>query len=168
VRGIAPLLAVAVLAGCGGHSTQKVPPGAVAVVDGHAITRAALAAELARTKLAYSAKGQVFPARGTAAYDQLERAAAALLVDREHLELEAERLGIGVSPVRVDAALRRLKQTRFGGNEEAFRQQLRATGLTEAGVRQALRDQLLVNAVGGRARPAEVTYAPGFEPAGPD
>ena len=168
MRGIAPLLAVAVLAGCGGHSTQKVPPGAVAVVDGHAIPRAALAAELARTKLAYSARRQAFPARGTAAYDQLERAAAALLADREHLALEAERLGISVSPVRVDAALRRLKQTRFGGNEEAFRNRLRATGLTEAGVRQALRDQLLANAVGGRARPAEVTYAPGFEPAGPD
>jgi hypothetical protein len=166
VRGIAPLLAVAVLAGCGGHSTQKVPPGAVAVVDGHAITHVALAAELARTKLAYSAKGQVFPARGPAAYDQLERAAAALLVDREHLELEAERLGITVSPVRVDAALRRLKQTRFGGNEGAFRKQLRRTGLTESGVRQALRDQLLASAVGGRARPAEVTYAPGFEPVG--
>ena len=72
------------------------------------------------------------------------------------------------APVRVDAALRRLKQTRFGGNEEAFRSQLRATGLTEAGVRQALRDQLLANAVGGRARPAEVTYARGFEPAGSD
>ena len=168
MKGIAPLLAVAVLAGCGGHSTQEVPPGAVAVVDGHAITRAALAAELGRTKLAYAAKGQAFPTRGTAAYDQLDRAAAALLVDREHLELEADRLGITVTTARVDAALRRLKQTRFGGSEEGFRKQLRATGLTQAGVRQALRDQLLASAVGGRARAAEVTYAPGFEPAGTD
>ena len=168
MRTLGPLLAVAVRAGCGGHSTQKVPPGAIAVVDGHAITRGALAIELGRTKLAYAAKGQVFPARGTAAYDQLERAAAALLVDREHLELEALRLGIAVSRARVDAALRRLKQTRFGGNEEEFRKQLRRTGLTESGVRQALRDQLLASAVGGRARPAEVTYAPGLEPAGTD
>jgi hypothetical protein len=155
-----------VLAGCGGHGAQTVPPGAVAVVDGHPITRAALAAELGRTRLAYAAKGQAFPARGTAAYRQLERAAAALLVDREHLALEAARLGIAIGPARVDAALRRLKQKEFGGSEQAFRAQLRRTGLTEAGVRQALRDQLLASAVGGRARPADVTYAPGFEPAG--
>ena len=166
MKRLAPLFAVAVLAGCGGHSAQDVPAGAVAVVDGHPVTRVALAAELARTRLAYAAKGQAFPARGTAAYGQLERAAAALLVDREHLEAEAERLGIRIGPGRVDAALGRLKQKEFGGSEKAFREQLRRTGLTEAGVRQALRDQLLASAVGGRARPADVTYAPGFEPAG--
>jgi hypothetical protein len=166
VRRFAPLLTVAVLAGCGGHSAPKVPPGAVAVVDEHPITRVALAAELARTRLAYAARKQAFPARGTAAYRQLERAAAALLVDREHLEAEAERLGIRIGPEQVGAALRRLKQKEFGGSEKAFREQLRRTGLTEPGVRQALRDQLLASAIGGRARPADVTYAPGFEPAG--
>jgi hypothetical protein len=166
VKRPALLLAVAVLAGCGGDSGQKVPPGAVAVVDGHVITKAAVAAELGNTKRVYAAGGRTFPARGTAAYEQLQGAAAALLVDREHLEAEAERLGIRVGPAPVDAALRRLKQTKFGGNEEAFRDQLQATGLTELVVRQALRDQLLASAIGGRARAAKVTYAPGFEPAG--
>jgi hypothetical protein len=166
MRRIAPLAAALVLAGCGGNETETVPPGAVAVVDGHAITRAALAAELARTRRAYAARGRDFPDRGTPAYDQLERAAAALLVDREHLALEAERLGITVRPAQVDAGVRRLRQTRFGGSERAFREQLRQTGLTVADVRRAIRDRLLATAVGRRGRPAEVTYAPGFEPSG--
>jgi SurA-like N-terminal domain len=166
MRRIAPLAAALVLAGCGGNETQTVPPGAVAVVDGHAITRAALAAELARTRRAYATRGRDFPDRGTPAYEQLERAAAALLVGREHLALEAERLGITVRPAQVDAGVRRLQQTRFGGSERAFREQLRQTGLTVADVRRAIRDQLLATAVGRRGRPAEVTYAPGFEPSG--
>lgn len=166
MRRLAPLAAALVLAGCGDNETQTVPPGAVAVVDGHAITRAALVAELARTRRAYAARGQDFPDRGTPAYEQLERAAAALLVDREHLALEAERLGITVRPAQVDAGVRRLRQRRFGGSERAFREQLRQTGLTVADVRRAIRDQLLATAVGRRGRPAEVTYAPGFEPSG--
>jgi hypothetical protein len=168
VKRLALLLSLAVLAGCGGGSAQKVPPGAAAVVDGHVITKAAVVAELGNTRRVYRAQSKAFPARGTKAYEQLLGDAAALLADREHLETEAERLGIRIGPAQVDAALRQLKQTKFGGNEAAFREQLQSTGLTELAVRQALRDRLLASAIRGRAKPAEVTFAPGFEPGGSD
>jgi SurA N-terminal domain len=165
LKRLAPLLAVLALAGCGGHSSQTVPPGAIAVVGDHTIPRAALDAELARAERAYQARGQAFPARGTQAYRQLEDAAVRVLVDRVRLEVEAQRAGIAVPEARVDERLRRLKQTAFGGDQKRYRAQLRSTGMTEADVREAIRTQLLADALKDRpGKPPRVAYAAGFEP----
>lgn len=165
LRRLAPLLVVAALAGCGGHSAQKVPPGAIAVVGDRAVPRAALDAELVRSRRAYQARGQAFPARGTTAYRRLEDAAVRLVVDRARLEVEAKRAGIVIPDSRVDAGLRRLRDTTFGGDVARYRAQLAMTGMTDADVREAIRTQLLADALRGRhIQPAAVVYAPGFEP----
>jgi hypothetical protein len=144
-----------------------VPPGAIAVVGGKAVPRAALEAELARSRRAYQARGQAFPARGTAAHRRLQDAAVRLLVDRARLEVEAQRAGIVIPDARVDASLRRFRETAFGGDEARYRAQLAMTGMTDADAREAIRIQLLADALRGRQiRPPAVVYAPGFEPRG--
>jgi hypothetical protein len=154
-----------VCAGCGGHSAERVPPSAIAVVGDRAISHRALDAELARARRAYSARGQDFPATGTPAYERVEQAAVSLLVDRARLELEAQRAGVAVSKQQVDLGLRRVKRHTFGGDESRFREQLRRTGMTEVDVRAAIRTQLLASALRGREIEAPpVAYAPGFEP----
>jgi hypothetical protein len=168
VRGLAALLAVVALTACGGKSdTASVPPGAIAVVGGRAVTRGAFERELVRVRHVYALGGKTFPTRGTTAYRGVHDNLVRLLVDRARLEVEAEHEGITVTNAQVDARLRRLKQKTFGGDEARYRAQLRQTGMTDAGVREALRIALLGNAlVGKHPKPPRVTYAPGFEPHG--
>jgi hypothetical protein len=166
VSRLAPLLAVVALAGCG-HSAETVPAGAIAVVGDRTIPRAALDAELTRARRAYAARGQAFPARGTPAYERIKEAAVRFLVDRARLELEAQHAGVVISATKVDARLRRLKRTTFGGDETRYRAQLRTTGMTDSEVREAIRAQLLVAALRGkRTTSPQVAYAPGFETSG--
>jgi len=168
MRWALPLVIVAlVAAGCGGDHPRTVPPGAIALVGGRAVSRASFDAELARSQRAYAARGQEFPQRGTEAYRRLKDTVVNLLVDRAKLELEARRTHVAVTPAEVDARLRALVRRSFAGDERRFREQLRRTGTTEADVRAAIRYELLAAAL--RSTPPsspEVTYAPGFEPAG--
>jgi hypothetical protein len=157
VRRLAPLAAVLALAGCGGHE-RSVPPGAIAAVGDRAVTRAEFDHELARARSASTGR---IPER------QMRDAVVRLLVDRARLEDEAERAGVSVSSAQVEARIRRLRQTAFGGDESRYRAQLRRTGMTEADVRRAIRTELLAAALRGKdATPPEVVYAPGFEPSG--
>jgi hypothetical protein len=166
MRRLAVLALVLLVAGCGQHM-RKVPPGAIAVVGDQPISRADLDGELARAKRAYAARGQAFPKQGTDAYRRLQDSAVALLVDRARLEIEARHGRIAIDPVQVEARLRRFEQTTFGGNKQRFREQLRRSGMTEADVRTAIRTELLADALHGmHTTPPNVTYAPGFEPAG--
>jgi SurA-like N-terminal domain len=164
---LAALLVVA--AGCGGNGAT-VPPGSIALVDGRAVPRSALDLQLAQSRRAYAVRGQDFPRPGTAAYRRLQDTAVRLVVDRTRLELVAQKLGIVVRPAQIDARLRRFKRTAFGGSEARYRARLRAIGMTEADVRRATRDELLVAAV-EKAEPSALTkslsvsYAKGFAPA---
>jgi SurA-like N-terminal domain len=154
VRRLAPLVAALALAGCGGHE-RPVPPGAIAVVGNRPVTRAAFDHELSR---AHRADPTAPCARETV---------VRLLVDRARLEVEAGEEGIEIPPAVLDARLRRLKQTTFGGDEARYRAQLRRAGMTEADVRTAIRTQLLAAALRGRhPKPPKVVYAQGFEPSG--
>jgi hypothetical protein len=167
VKRLAPLLAVVALAGCGGHTAESVPPTAIAVVGDRVVTRVAFARELARTRRAYDAGGRTFPARGTPAFEQLRDSVVRLLVDRARLEVEARRAGVAIRPAQIEARLRRLKDTTFGGDQARYREQLRRAGMTDADVRQAIRTQLLAAALRGRERDEpKVHYASGFEPSG--
>ena len=146
----AALALVLVATGCGQHA-RKVPPGAVALVGDHPISRAALEAELARAPR---------PLART-----VRDAALQVLVDHERLEIEATQAHVSVDPTQVEARLRAFKRSAFGGDEARFREQLRRTGLTEADVRDDIRWQLLAAALRGvHTTPPEVIYSPGYEP----
>jgi hypothetical protein len=150
VKRAAAVALVLLATGCGG-SARKVPPDAVALVGDRPITRAALAAELARAD-----------AEPTKA---VRDAALAVLVDHARLELEALKAHISVSPKKVDARLRAYKKSTFAGDDARFRAELRREGMTEAGVRDDIRWQLLADALRGEhVQAPDVTYAPGYEP----
>lgn len=159
---------VVVAAGCG-HDHATVPPDAVAVVGDRPVPQSALDDQLAQSRRAYAARGQAFPEPGTASYRRLQDNAVRLLVDRTRLELVAQKLGIVIRPTQVDARLRRFKQTAFGGSAARYRARLRAIGMTDADVRRATRDQLLVAALektdpSALEKPLSVSYAKGFAP----
>jgi len=170
MRQVALLVALLVVAAGCGHDSATVPPGAIAVVGGQPVPRTALDAQLAQTRRAYAARGQAFPKPGTDAYRRLQDNAVRLVVDRTRLALAARKLGITIRPAQIEARLRRFKRTAFGGSEARYRARLRAIGMTEADVRGATRDELLVAAV-GKAEPSAlrkllpVSYATGFAPA---
>jgi hypothetical protein len=167
----------AVAAGCGSHAAESgsdshsqpaVPPGAIAVVGDRPVSRAALDAELARSRRAYAAQGKAFPARRTAAYRRLRAIAIRLVTERAQMELWAEARGIRITAADVD---RRLRQVRRAGgllDDERWHEALRREGLSEADVRANVR--ALVVAAALRPPPKDVTkrprivYATGYAP----
>jgi hypothetical protein len=160
---------VVVAAGCG-HERSTVPPDAIAVVGDRPVPRSALDDQLAQSRRAYAARGQQFPKPGTDAYRRLQDNAVRLLVDRTRLELAAQKLGILIGPAQIDTRLRRFKQTTFGGSDARYRARLRAIGMTDADVRRATRDELLVAALektdpSALEKPLSISYAKGFAPA---
>lgn len=170
MRQVVPLAALLVVAAGCGHDRATVPPGAIAVVGDRPVPRSALYTQLAQSRRSYAARGQAFPKPGTEAHRRLQDNAVRVLVDRTRLELAAQKVGIVIRPAQVDARLRRFKRTAFGGSEARYRARLRAIGMTDADVRRATRDELLVAAL-QRADPSAlekllpVSYATGFAPA---
>ena len=166
MRSALALLAALVLVGCGNEA--GVPPSAIAVVCGRQISRAALAAQIDHARRSYEAAGRPFPAPGTAAYEHLRAITVRLLVERAELDIEADRLGIAITPAQVDARLGRFKQSAFHGSERLYRQRLREQRTTDAEVRAGIRDELLAAALrkaGAEVpKPLNVRYAKGFAP----
>lgn len=156
LRLLALTLLVAVLAlsaGCGGSdrggessaqtSTVSVPDGAVAVVGDTAISMAEFDQLFAQYQAAYKAQGQDFPAVGSPEYERLRTDIVDFLVQREELEREAAALGITVSEEEVDERLAELKQQFFEGDEAKYQEELKALGTTEDALRDQLRSSLL-------------------------
>ena len=155
------------LVGCGNEA--GIPPSAIAVVGGRERTsRKALAAQIDQARRSYEAAGRPFPAPGTPAYEHLRAITVRLLVERAELDIQADRLGIAITPAQIDARLSRLKHNAFDGKERLYRQRLREQRTTDAEVRAGIRDQLLaaaLRAAGAETpKPLNVRYANGFAP----
>jgi parvulin-like peptidyl-prolyl isomerase len=143
---LAPLALASLTASCG-QDKPSVPEFAIAVVGSRTIPRSQYDGLMVQARQSYLTQGRAFPARDTDAYDRLKRVAVSLLVEQAELEQEAPRLGVRIDEAQVTAKLRRLKEDSFGGSEERYRARLRATGMTNAQVRAAVRAQLLVESV---------------------
>jgi len=160
------LLAALALVGCGNEA--GVPPSAIAVVGGRQISRAAFAAQIAQARRSYEAAGRTFPAAGTPAYERVRASTVRLLVERAELDIEADRLGIAITPAQVDARLSRFKQSTFRGSERLYRLRLREQRTTDAEVRAGIRDQLLAEALRAAGaevpKPMKVRYARAYAP----
>ena len=160
------LLAVLTLAGCGNEA--GVPPSAIAVVGGRPVSRAAFAAQIDQARRSHAASGRTFPAPGTPGYEYLKAIAVRILVERAELDIQADRLGIAITPAQIEARLGRFKQSAFRGSERLYRQRLREQRTTDAEVRAGIRDELLAaalrNAGAEVPKPLKVRYAKGFAP----
>jgi len=138
--GLGAVLALAV-AGCGGST--GVPAGAVAVVDGTEITRASLDELMEISKNGAAAQKQDFPKVGTPEYQTLQRQWVAVLVQREELRQEAEKLGVEVTEKDVDKALADLVKDRYEGDRKEFEKALKQQGYSLSAVRDSLESSVL-------------------------
>jgi parvulin-like peptidyl-prolyl isomerase len=143
-------LALAVAAaGCGGDdggedgTDIEVPADAIAVVGDQEITKAEYDRLLASAEKTYEAREQEFPAAGTPEFAQLRNAIVRSLVEQAQFEIAAEELDVTVTDADVDKRLDELKEQFFKGDEQAYKDELEAQGLTEEQVRSDLRTRLL-------------------------
>jgi foldase protein PrsA len=139
--------ALAVTAGCGGGNSQSVPAGAVAVVDGTVITKAALDHLLDQTKKSYVARKQAFPKAGTPEYQSLQTQWVQYLVQLEELRQTAADLGIKVSSKDVDKVEKQLIDSQFGGKRAQYVKALKQQGLTAKDYRSVLERQVLTTKI---------------------
>jgi len=135
---LALLLAAATLtaASCGGGSSDNVPAGSVAVVDGTDVSKSDLDDLLAQAKKGYAAQKQQFPKVGTSEYQSIQTQYVAYLVELAEFRHAAEKLGVSVSDKDVDAAEQDLIKTRFGGKRADYVKALKQQGLTPAQYRE--------------------------------
>ena len=145
---LAALALVVAAAGCGGgdddeSQTPDVPADAIAVVGDREIPKSEYDRLLAAAQEQGEAQGQEFPAAGTPEFAQLRTAIVRNLVEQAQYEIAAEELGITVTDQERDARLDEFKQQSFGGDEEAYQDELEKQGLTEEQVLKLVRARIL-------------------------
>ena len=145
LRHLVPLVLVGVLiAGCGGGGNSvKVAAGDIAQVASQPVTLSDYQTALAEAQASAAAQGQPLPAAGSAAYQAFRTNVVNELVRQAELYLEAKKLGVSVSPSEVDKQLNTLKQKNFGGSEQAYRAALKQQKVTDAQIREYIRETLL-------------------------
>jgi peptidyl-prolyl cis-trans isomerase C len=144
------VLVGALLAGCGGGgSSASLKSDDVATVGKVHISKAAFAALLVQAKKSYAAQTppKAFPKPGTADYDTIKSQAVALLVQQAEREQKADSLGITISKSDVEKRLNQIKKQYFGGSETKYQAQLKKQNLTDAQVREDVRQQLISEAL---------------------
>jgi parvulin-like peptidyl-prolyl isomerase len=146
-----PLLLVlfaALLAGCGGGGAS-LDSNDVATVGKVHVSKAAFDALLAQAKRSYASQTppKVFPKAGTADYETIKGQAVALLVQQAEREEKADSMGIKISDSDVQKRLDQIKQQYFGGSETKYQAQLKKQNLTDAQVRNDVRQQLISEAL---------------------
>jgi foldase protein PrsA len=146
------LLAVVALlaAGCGGGgSSQSVPSGDIATVGSDSITKAQYDALIALAKSEATAQHQPVPKVGTTAYKTMSDRVVAYLVALAEYQQKAKELGISDSTVNsgVQKQLNKIKTVTFHGNNQLYKTQLKASGLTEAQLLYELHGQVLAQDV---------------------
>jgi parvulin-like peptidyl-prolyl isomerase len=146
---LAALALAVAAAGCGGGDDGEdgtdieVPADAIAVVGEKEITKAEYDRLLASAEKTYEAREQEFPAAGTPEFAQLRNAIVRSLVEQAQFEIAAEELDVTVTDADVDKRLDELKEQFFQGDEQKYKDELEAQGLTEEQVRSDLRTRLL-------------------------
>ena len=145
---LAALALAVAAAGCGGDdddggSDIDVPADAIAVVGDQEITKAEYDRLLASAEKTYEAREQEFPAAGTPEFAQLRNAIVRSLVEQAQFEIAAEELDVTVTDEDVDKRLAELKEQFFEGDEQKYKDELEAQGLTEEQVKSDLRTRLL-------------------------
>lgn len=144
----AVLVAVLALAACGGgSSTAKLESTDVAVVGGTAITKQQFDDLMLSAQKNFQAQGRKFPKTGSSEYASIKSQAVTLLVQQTERTQKAKDLGISISDKQVSDRLAQIKKTYFGGSEAKYQAQLKKQGLTDAQVRDQVRQQLIDDAI---------------------
>jgi hypothetical protein len=112
----------------------------VATVSGHRITSDDLTLAVDHFHEEADREGHAFPAKGTNEYEQVEKLALRLLIDRAAIEAAASRLGVHVTDAQVDTRLAGSPRESEGGGDVRIK--------AEAAFRRAtIRIQLITEGV---------------------
>jgi len=146
-----PLLLVlfaALFAGCGGGSA-KLKSSDVAAVGSLHITKTAFNALIEQAKRSYATQTppKAFPKPGTVDYETIQGQAVTLLVQQAEREEKAGSMGIKITDKNVQTRLDQIKKQYFAGSEKRYQAQLKKQDLTDAQVREDIRQQLISEAV---------------------
>jgi foldase protein PrsA len=139
---------VATLAACGGGGgSAKLGTTDVAVVGGSQISKQQFDDLMSSAKKNYASQGRKFPKAGTTEYASIKSQAVTLLVQEEERAQKAKDLGIDITDSQVQKRLDAIKKQYFGGSDKKYQAQLKKQGLTDAQVRQQIRQQLVDDAI---------------------
>jgi parvulin-like peptidyl-prolyl isomerase len=140
---VAALLAV-LLTGCGGGGASLDKTDVAAVGSVH-VTKPEFDALLTQAKQSYAAQTppRAFPKQGTTAYQTIQGQAVGILVQQAERESKAKSMGIKVSASEIQTRLDQIKKQYFGGSEKRYHAQLKQRKLTDAQVRNDIREQLI-------------------------
>ncbi|MFO7571032.1 MAG: peptidylprolyl isomerase [Gaiellaceae bacterium] len=130
-----------VVSACG--SSDSVPDGAVAVVNGTTIAKSDLDELVTIAKKAYEGRDQQFPKVGTPEYQNIQQQYLAFLVQREEFQQEADKLGVEVTEKDIDGALEEVVKSRFNGDRKEFDKALKQQGFTLEAFRKTLAASVL-------------------------
>jgi parvulin-like peptidyl-prolyl isomerase len=137
------LAAAAFLAACGGGSSGSLGSSDIAVVSGQHITKQQFDDLLAQAKLSFKQNGKPFPKQGTTDYETVKSQVVNLLVQEAEREQKAKSLNITVTDAQVTTRLNQIKKQYFGGSQKKYLAQLKKQQLTEAQVRDSIKNQLI-------------------------
>jgi foldase protein PrsA len=143
----AVLVAVLALAACGGGGSGKLGSKDVAVVGGTQISKQQFDDLMQSAAKNFQTQGRKFPKAGTSEYASIKSQAVTLLVQQTERTQKAKSLGIAVTDKQVSARLAQIKKQYFGGSETKYKAQLKTQGLTDAQVREQIRQQLIDDAL---------------------
>jgi parvulin-like peptidyl-prolyl isomerase len=141
------VLVAALLAGCGGGSSASLKSEDVAVVGKIHVTKTAYDALLAQAKRSFQQQGRAFPKQGTSEYQTVKGQAVTLLVQQAETESKAGSLGINITTSDIDKRLAQIKKQYFQNKDSLYQAQLKKQKLTDASVRNDIRNQLISEAV---------------------
>ncbi len=133
------------LAACGGGS-QKVPPGAVALVNGTAITAAQYQDFFAQAVAAAEAQGQqVTP--GSQEYTAVRNQTVAELVELAEVKQQMKKEGVTVTPADIDRFIAKLVKTNYHGSQAKFLAAVKKAKLTLAQAKEQVFINLLATKI---------------------
>jgi parvulin-like peptidyl-prolyl isomerase len=157
-----PAVFVLLAAGCGGGGPKSVPGDAVAVVGSEKVSKSDFDALITQAKTSYTTQHRKFPKAGTSEYTALRGQAMQFLVERAEFDQKAKDLGIKVTDKQVDDRLAQIKKQYFTAPsapgqkpkqlssseiEKKYNDQLKKQGLTDQQVHDAIRGQLIREAI---------------------
>jgi hypothetical protein len=143
-----PLVLVSVLAACGGGgSSDSLSGGDVAVVGHTHIEKAQFDALLEQAKQSYKTQGQAFPKVGSSGYETVKGEAVSLLVQQAEREEKASSMGVTITDKQIAARLAQIKKQYFSNSATKYAAYLKQNKLTDAVVREDVREQLISQAV---------------------
>jgi parvulin-like peptidyl-prolyl isomerase len=146
---LVPLALAAAACGGGGSKSGRgsVPRDAVAVVDGHRITRTELDRRMHQADCSYKLQKRTFPKAGSPEFQQIQSQILQNLVQRTELEQQAPKLGVSVSDSKLQDQLKQIKKQYFQGSEKRYQAELKRQCITDAEVRVDLTANLLSDAI---------------------